>query len=523
MSLGIQAFSAASPILAILVLMLGLRWSAARAGAVGLLIAIVAAWTIFGFGERILPQTGRLLSVAGALSEAIFIALTILWIVFPALCIYELQRNTGALEVLRRAIAAISPDPRITAFLVGWFFALFMEGAAGFGTSAALAAPFLVGMGIGKLEAVAIALVGHAIGVSFGAVGTPVVPQLAIADIPPRELAAATARYHALLGWFMAFAVLVLVNRALPRQMSCVGTARQAAANASIWGWALFAALCFLLPFYLLAAFVGPELPTLGGSLIGAAFFSLVLWLRNRSAGRDQAVVSENSLSAAEIIKAASPYFVLIFLVLATRLIPALADNLRTIRIAWQLGPFDGDMLPLYHPGTLLMLSFIAAAAWQRARPTVVLGAMKTAMRRLILVALALGAMLGLARIMVHAGMIELLAHAAADSLGRFYPLFAPFVGALGTFVTGSATASNILFSELQRSTATQLGFSVPAILGAQSFGAAVGNVVCPHNIIAATAVVELSGKEGPVLRRTAGVMVIYTALGGLLALAFFA
>ncbi len=153
--------------------------------------------------------------------------------------------------------------------------------------------------------------------------------------------------------------------------------------------------------------------------------------------------------------------------------------------------------------------------------PDEVLAAMGRALTRLVPVSMALLAMLGLSRIMVHAGMIETLATSAAASAGSAWPVFAPFVGVLGTFVTGSATASNILFTEFQQSSAEQLGLSVPALLGIQGFGAAVGNIVAPHNIIAASATVGLAGKEGDVLRRTAPVMLGYTLLGGLLALYF--
>jgi lactate permease len=124
---------------------------------------------------------------------------------------------------------------------------------------------------------------------------------------------------------------------------------------------------------------------------------------------------------------------------------------------------------------------------------------------------------------MVHGGLVDALADAAALAAGAAWPLFAPFVGLLGTFVTGSATASNILFSGFQQATAERLQLSTLALLGAQGFGAAVGNIVCPHNIIAAGATVNLTGKEGEVLRRTLGIALLYALLGGVLALLLFA
>jgi lactate permease len=127
--------------------------------------------------------------------------------------------------------------------------------------------------------------------------------------------------------------------------------------------------------------------------------------------------------------------------------------------------------------------------------------------------------MLGLSRLMVHAGMITALAAAAAGLAGGTWPFWAPFVGILGTFVTGSATASNILFTDFQQAMAQHLGLSALAMAGAQGFGAAVGNVIAPHNIIAGGATVGLSGQEGAILQRTLWACVLYTPLGGIMTL----
>jgi lactate permease len=176
-------------------------------------------------------------------------------------------------------------------------------------------------------------------------------------------------------------------------------------------------------------------------------------------------------------------------------------------------------MQPLYHPGTILLLGFVAGALLQRASPRTIADAVGDATLRLVPVAVALLAMLLLSRLMVHAGMTEVLAAAAAAGTGSAWPALAPFVGVLGTFVTGSATASNILFTDFQRETALALGLPVLGVVGVQGFGAAVGNMICPHNVVAAGATVGLEGREGEILRRTLWVALVYAGLGGLLAL----
>lgn len=512
---------AALPIAVILLLMLGLRWSAARAGSVGMAVALLLAWFAYGLGTERMPELGRVASAAGAMAEAAFTAATILWIIFPALCIHELQTRTGGLDVLKQAMGKVAGDPRILALLVAWFFVLFVEGAAGFGTSAALAAPFLVSAGFTRVAAVSIAMIGHAVGVSFGAVGTPVLPQLAASTYSPIEIAAATANYHVLLGWMVAPVVMWMAARAMPG-----GPGRP------FWIWSALAAVSFLVPYYLLARFVGPELPTLAGALLGAVIFVVVLKLRSHkvnasqpSLGQTNTVVSDHNAShgMGRLLQAAAPYLVLIVLVVLTRLIPSLQEALRTVSLSWQVAGFGGNMQILYHPGTMLVLSFLIGAMLQKASWRDIGATMVSVTRKMLPVLVALIAMLGLSRIMVHAGMIDALALAAASSTGEYWPLFAPAIGALGTFVTGSATASNILFTGFQIAAAEQLGFSVLALIAAQGVGAALGNIICPHNIVAASATVQLVGREGEVMRKTATVALIYTLLAGLLAWLVFA
>lgn len=513
MSGGAHALLAALPILVILVLMLGVGWSAVRAGTVGAAVALAVAVLGFGFPASLDPAMRLRTALGGTLAEAGFTALTILWIIGPALGIHQLQLRTGAAGVIRGALGAFAPDPQILALLVAWFFVLFMEGAAGFGSSVALAAPFLVAAGFRPVPAVTVALVGHVVGVSFGAIGTPIVPQAAATGIGGAELARATGIYHSLLGWLPLAVMLVLVRRSAPG-----GEPRRPA-----WGWAAVAYLCFAVPYTLLWRFVGPELPTLGGALFGGVVFVALL---HRFGGRapdpreTDAPVERHPLP--DVARAAAPYLVLVALVLLTRLVPAVQAPLREVELGWTLtGPFSGSMQPLYHPGTMLLLGFVAGALLQRASPRTVAGAFRDATVRLLPVAVALMAMLVLARVMVHAGMTAALAGAAAAGAGSAWPALAPFVGVLGTFVTGSATASNILFTDFQAGTAVALGLPVAGVLGVQGFGAAVGNMVCPHNVVAAGATVGLQGREGEILRSTLWVALAYTTLGGLLALAW--
>ncbi len=297
---------AAVPILLILVLMLMLRWPASRAGVVGLVVSLLFAWSVFG--DSLTQRVGTGAATTGALAEAVFTAAAILWIIIPALAIYQIQVSSGAIAILERTLGSVTGDPRVLALLVAWFFALFMEGAAGFGTSAALAAPFLVGAGFTPRRAVVLALVGHVVGVSFGAIGTPIVPQVAATGLTGLEIARATAPYHALLGVSLALVVMVLAGRRLSVEER----------RRSVLTPTLVAAALFLVPYLGIAWVIGPELPTLGGALLGGAAF---FWYIRRQS--PEPVSSAAPDGERGPLWAAAPYLSVVGLVLVTRLAPA--------------------------------------------------------------------------------------------------------------------------------------------------------------------------------------------------------
>jgi lactate permease len=511
--LALPAALAAAPIALILVLMLAARRSAAVAGGAALALALALLALDGGFTLAVPVEPGDaapapaaaavpLRALAGVFAEGGFLTLTILWILGPALALHRLQQTGGAVDALRDGLARLAPAPALQALLIGWLLALFFEGAAGFGTPVALAAPLLVGLGFAPVPAVVLALLGHAAGVSFGALGTPVLAQAGLTGLDPVAIAGRTALMHTLLGGFL----MVFFVHAL-----AVDGHRPAAR------WAALAAAGFLLPSLGIAAWLGPELATIGAAIIGGALFVASL---RRSAVAVPLPPSGAGLGRdAHLALALAPYAVLIVLVLLTRAWPSVAAALGSVSIEWSLldGRFGARLQPLTHPGTLLLVALVVGALVQRRRAGELAQALAHAARRLLPVAAALGAMLCLSRLMLHAGMVDALERAAVAGVGQAWPWVAPAVGALGSFVTGSATASNVLFTTLQVRTADALAMPAVTLVAAQGFGAAIGNIVCPHNIVAGAATVGLAGREGEILRRTLVPCVIYLAAGGAL------
>lgn len=478
---------AAAPLLATLGLMLLGGWSAGRAAAAGLALALAVAVFVFDFGVG--AGAGAAPSLTSGLQtvghEALFASASILWILWPALALHHHQERIGAITALQAALTALSPRPGMQVLMLGWFLALFLEGAAGFGTPAAIVAPLLVALGVPALQAVVIALLGHAAGVVFGALGTPLAAQVAMTGVPAADLAWRTA----LLNAGAAAALMLALARTAGLAGSGGGPARVAgaapvvveASRAIPAGWILLALLAFLLPNLVLAFGVGPALPTLGGAAVGLFVFAVVL--HRRRAARSDAGAG-GGIDPRGLAKALAPYLILIGLVLASRALPGLAEGLK-------------------HPGTLLLAALILGC-WVQGRPLAsLLPAAQASGRRLLPVALALLAMLALSRLMLHAGMVDALQAGAVALVGPAWPWLAPAMGALGSFVTGSATASNLLFSALQLQTAQELGLPTAWMLAGQAVGAAIGNIVCPHNVVAAAAAVGLAGREAEILRRT--------------------
>lgn len=492
---------ALAPIGLLLVLLLGARWSAGAAGAVAAALAAVVAIWAFGYGDESIAS-----ALGGPFLEALFQSASILWIIFPALCIHEYQTASGGTALFERALAGFSGDPRIIALLIAWFFALFMEGAAGFGTPIALAAPLLVALGFSPGTALALAIIGNAAAVPFGAIGTPMAPLIAETSLNPRALSVAVVLLNASVGWMMAALLLR------------IAAADRPAAEGSTIVWTATAAGLFFVPAAVLAWATGPELPSLGGALVGGLAFVLLLRCRARTLGIGPA---DPLPSASELIRAALPYLIVIALILSTRLIGPFATGLRSVEISWKLTEdFGSSMLPLYHPGTMLFLAFLVAGLVRQGDRRLLPIAAGKALRLLPAVAIALVTVLALARLMVHSGMIDLLATAAAATFGGGWPLVAPLLGALGAFVTGSGTASNILFGGFQASAAELAGVSPLLVVAAQAVGAAAGNLIAPHNIVAGAATIGLVGREGEILRRTLPAALLYAGAAGVVTLA---
>jgi lactate permease len=546
--------TALMPILAVFVLLVLLRLPATRAMPVGLALTAVTAWQFW----KIPP-----VHLAAAAVEGLFAALSILWIIFGAIFLLTVLTGSGALDTIRHGFFRITPDRRVQTILIGWLFGSFMEGAAGFGTPAALGAPIMVAIGFHPLPAVVMALIADSSSVSFGAVGTPIIIGMkqglsSGGEIAPsvsshleslplamdaflQQVTTRTVLMDLGIGTFIPLIMSVMLTR-------CFGRNRSWTDGLKIWKFAIFAGLAYEIPALLAAMFLGPEFPALIGGLAGMAIVIMAIrrgFLQPAEPWDDmeaeadwksgnQSTESTTGRSIAppmSLTRAWMPYIAVAVLLVLTR-INALPFKawLQSVVVEWRniFGTnLSADLEPLYLPGSMFLLAALLAAAFYRMKPHELQTPLKETIKKLLPSSIALGTCVPMVRIFtnsdvnaagLHSMPVE-LASMAANAMGSMWPAVAPLVGSLGSFVSGSATFSNMMFSLFQFSAALQSGVPPEIVLAAQILGANAGNMICILNVVAAASVVDLTGREGAIIRYTMIPMIFFITMAGAMAL----
>lgn len=545
--------AALMPLLTVFGLMVVLRLPAMTAMPIGFgLTAIMTAWV----------WQVSWIQIAAATVEGLFAAASILWIIFGAIFLLKTLTLSGAIAAIRNAFTGISPDRRVQAIIIAWLFGAFIEGAAGFGTPAALGAPLMVAIGFPLMPAVVAALVADSAPVSFGAAGTPIIIGM---DQGLRTGGEAAAVVQEALGTTALEGFLQRVTVQTVLMDLCIGTfiplilcllitgvfgrKRHWREGWALWKFALFAGLAYEVPALLSALFLGPEFPALAGGLIGLAIVIPAAkrgFLLPREAWDDFAPELERDRSQEgqlpqtqlqppprdlSTVRAWLPYVLVAVLLFLTRVdeLP-LKQWLLGFRITWT-GIFgtgiSAAMEPLYLPGTVFVVAVLSTLWLHRLKPADLGITFRQAAATLLPSCVALSTAVPMVRIFTNsevnqAGLQSMpieLATMAAGAVGELWPLVAPLIGALGSFVSGSATFSNMMFSLFQFSTAVQADLAPEVIMAAQVLGANAGNMICVLNVVAAASVVGLTGKEGSIIRYTIWPMLLFVLLAGSLAL----
>lgn len=549
MSNGLLALCAFSPILLAAILLIGLRWPARRAMPVVFLLTAGIALFVWDMSfNRVLAST----------LQGLVITAGVLWIIFGAILLLNALKHSGGITAIRAGFATISPDRRVQAIIIAWLFGCFIEGASGFGTPAAIAAPLLVAIGFPALAAVMLGMMVQSTPVSFGAVGTPIiiginggldtatigaqlVAQQSSWDAFLQLITNEVAILHALTGTLMPVIMVLMLTRFFGKEKSWK-------AGFEALPFALFAGLAFTVPYAFTGIFLGPEFPSLLGGLIGLAIVTFAArmgflvpkktwdfadarewpseWL-----GSVEMKLDELTAKPMSTLRAWLPYVLVGALLVLSRTVPEIGAFMKSVVLLFPniLGEtgVNADFMPLYLPGGILVLVVLATFFLHGMKVRELGAALGESSKVLLGAGFVLLFTVPMVRILINSGVngAELasmpitMARFVADSVGGIYPVLAPTIGALGAFIAGSNTVSNMMLSQFQFGVATSLGVSSAMIVAAQAVGAAAGNMVAIHNVVAASATVGLLGREGTTLRRTIWPTLYYLLISGLLTL----
>ncbi|SHN66134.1 L-lactate permease [Desulfovibrio litoralis] len=557
------ALTAMLPIIVALILMVGLRMGAAKAMPLAWLTAVGGAFLVWGLPIDYIAA----LSIQGVIS-----AIGVLIIVFGALLILHTLQYSGGMETIQYGMQNVSKDMRVQAIIIGYMFAAFIEGAAGFGTPAALAAPLLLSLGFPPLAAAVLCLVFNSFPVTFGAVGTPIIVGFGNSLGTPLMKDSLVSKLLADVGWTSNDAFFKAIGEVatfmhgpmifiLPIFMlgfitRFYGPKRSWSEGFAAWKFCVFAGFAFAIPYFAFAWLVGPEFPSLIGGLIGLGIIvwgaknNICMptdgtWTFGDSSKWEKDWTGEIAFTGNTTFKAHMsqtmawlPYVLIGALLVMTRIkdlgLKAWLNTNGVIEVTNILGfaTVKEKLTLLYLPGTIpfmlvaVLTIFLhqmsgdkAKAAWidtikKMKNPTIAL------MAAVALVKIFQGS--GFNPTPLEAGQTALpsmplaLADFIALYLGGVWPLFASFIGGLGAFITGSNTVSDMLFGQFQWDMAVKLNLPKEIILAAQAAGGAMGNMICIHNIVAVCAVVGLGGREGDILKKTFWPFLLYGTVVGI-------
>ncbi|WP_163558779.1 L-lactate permease [Halomonas sp. NO4] len=547
------ALLAFTPLLLAGILLIGFRLPARTAMPV--VYAVTALIALFAWEmsvSRVLASTfqGLILTVA------------ILWIIFGAILLLNTLKHSGGIKAIRNGFSGISPDRRVQAIIVAWLFGCFIEGASGFGTPAAVAAPLMVALGFPALAAVVVGMMIQSTPVSFGAVGTPIVVGVTggvdrsgiSAALEAggsswleyfRLISAEVAIVHALVGVLMPLIMVIIM-------VKFFGANRSWKEGLSIIPFALFAGVAFVVPYALAGVLLGPEFPSMIGAMVGLAIvvpaarrgFLLPkdTWDFPESSQWPDNWIGKLEIKLDDVVGKAPistfmgwvPYVLLAVLLVASRTVEPLKNALTSFSFGWSniLGEagISGSIEPLYLPGGILVMVVLITAVIHRMRSGELKAAFGESSKTLLGAGFVLIFTIPMVRILINSGvnaadlvsMPVAMARFVADSVGDIYPLFAPAVGGLGAFIAGSNTVSNLMLSDFQFNVAQQLGVSTAMMVALQAVGAAAGNMIAIHNVVAASATVGLLGREGDTIRKTILPTLYYLLFAGVIGLVAF-
>jgi lactate permease len=519
------------PIFALLIVLVPLKWRAPEAGPMAMFTAAIVALLAF-------RTPWDTLAVASA--KGVWDAVFILYVIWPALLLYQITKQAGAYDALRQGISKFSRNDLFIILALAWVFASFLQGIAGFGAPVAVVVPLLIAVGVKPIQAVAMGVVAHAWARFFGTLGVGWLATLRVANLEDVVRAAYESALLILIPTYLGGLLVVWLYGKGP-------AVRHA--------WPLVLILGTILGVgQLLAALISPELSTfLAAAVALLALYPLSRWKKYGEPIPIEEIPERPGMMAKvgdqketepvmSLAMSSLPYVVLTVVTLGVLLIPAINDLMRRVQIGLPFPAVETGFgvqnaavaryapITLFtHPGMMLLITCVIVwlvynwggyyRAWaERHKPERIASAL---LIDAVPASVPVIAFLVTSRILDHSGQVLTLAYGlAAASPPLVYAGIASVIGGLGAFMTSSSTASNVLFGAVQSSVAQLHGMSGETIIAAQAAGSAYGNAIAPANVVLGTSIAGVKGQEGAVLRITMPWTVLVAVLTGVATIA---
>ncbi|AOY78100.1 L-lactate permease [Clostridium formicaceticum] len=478
---------AVSPIVAVLIGVIGLKKSAMKVAPIVMIYTVILGWLFFNGSA-----SGMLQSFHKGVGDGI----RIVYLIFAAFSMLVMTIETGAMDKMKEVIADITDDRRIQVLIIAVMFGIFLEGVAGAGAPAAVAAPFLVGLGFNPISAATAALIANGIPGSWGGAGvTTIMGSQAVREyMSIMEASSMTGRIHMLGAFIMPFLVTLTIFG--KKGMKNLG------------GFLVFAGSFMAATLFVFSNIIGPEVTSMCTGLL--AIIATLVYLKIFKIKTPSEFLykpEKTNKSNMPAHKAFAPYLILMILLPAVRY------------------SFDLSVLARYGytvwVGTVIFISAFLGALVLGVKIPEFAGHAKNAFKKVIPALVAMCGLLVLSDVMVSTGMMSLLAKTLSNAAGKGYPFVAVAIGALGSFMTGTGLGSNIMFATMHVEAATSLGLNPITVFAGQNVGGAIGNMICINNVVAVATTVGVLGKEGQLMKKVLPAFLLILVLYGLAALMY--
>lgn len=490
------------PILLLIILMAFFKMSGEKSSIISLVVTMLIAFFGFHF-----PLDDLLFSfLYGALKAVSPILIIILMAIFS----YNVLLKTEKMEIIKQQFSSISTDKSIQVLLLTWGFGGLLEAMAGFGTAVAIPAAILISLGFKPIFSATVSLIANSVATAFGAIGTPVLVLAKETSLNVQTLSTNVVLQLSVLMFLIPLILLFLTDpklKSLPKNVLL----------------ALLVGSVSLGSQYIAARYMGAESPAIIGSILSI----IVIVLYGKLTATKEERNRENTLKSKDIFKAWSIYLLILLLIIVTSpLFPGLRNTLENnwvtrISLPINTSTVNYTISWLTHAGILLFVGTFAGGLIQGATVRELFVVLWKTVKQLEKTFITVICLVGLSTVMDTAGMISVIATALATATGKLYPLFAPVIGCLGTFITGSDTSSNILFGKLQASVAGHIQVSPDWLSAANTVGATGGKIISPQSIAIATSAGNQQGKEGEILKAAIPYALAYVCITGIIVYLF--